>query len=58
MNSITGPSLGLFRAASLRSGGIALDSACRTIRPMHAQFLRDRTNRARAMHMFPPDLFE
>ena len=32
MNSITGPSLGLFRAASLRSGGIALASACRTIR--------------------------
>jgi hypothetical protein len=26
--------------------------------PMHAQFLRDRTNRARSMRMFPPDLFE
>ena len=32
MNSITGPSLGLFRAASLRSGGIELARACRTIR--------------------------
>ena len=26
--------------------------------PMHAQFLRDRTNRARSMGVFPPDLFE
>jgi hypothetical protein len=26
--------------------------------PMHAQFLRDCTNRARSMRMFPPDLFE
>jgi hypothetical protein len=26
--------------------------------PMHPQFLRDRTNRARSMRMFPPDLFE
>ena len=32
MNSITGPSLGLFRTASFASGGIALASACRTIR--------------------------
>jgi len=32
MNSITGPSLGLFRTGILRSGGIALLSACRTIR--------------------------
>ena len=32
MNSIAAPSWGLARAGVLRSGGIALASACRTIR--------------------------
>jgi hypothetical protein len=31
MNARTGPSFGLLRAGVLRTGGIALPSACRTI---------------------------
>ncbi len=39
MNSRTGPSFGLLLAGTLRSGGIALANACRTIRRCVFNFL-------------------